>query len=409
MEELSQHFTNSLVLNHQRPCLRVRRVWSRKIDVDLVFNQQVKSYAFYQWNELVSPSDVVDGVISNEAELCQNDEKPRGEWTRIGQIKNVPSTHKIYHPLEDTITGLAPDQKHRFKVQVTLVSGPIIDSTILEETTLREHPESYILNNQAVLEVHVDELKKKIRSWRVKPEWSSILEMKKAFIALTGPLGAGKSTFANSILAALRGFFEILTFVSDSRESVTKEVIPMELNDTNIVLIDYWGWKHDDPNYERDLRNLAEGILKPRDPVDYDPSGSSVKRKRSIDRPKITGVVLIFAANNHDNEVERENFKKYINVLSELQISPVVGITKYFVYSNDQYSTRFLTAFCLGLTPLTPSWRTTLNSSSTRSPCRLSLRTLVWANWGCPKTRYFPFLAIVQHLSMANSIRCATI
>ena len=65
------------------------------------------------------------------------------------------------------------------------------------------------------------------------------------------------------------------------------------------------------------MSNLVDGLLLPRDKIDYKLNLSTSISKQHNESPSIFGVVLIFAANNHDDPVEKAK-QYYANIIFDI-------------------------------------------------------------------------------------------
>jgi len=158
------------------------------------------------------------------------------------------------------LENLAPNTEHTFQVHCCLRKGHNSPSTLIHIKTPPESKEAAVLDNLQELNAKIDKLRTDILGWR-PPE---NLDCDVINIVILGRVGAGKSSFINTVCSALYGCYQPRANVGSRAFTFTLEVTKYPLTgDNKVVYINLWdvyGWQLE--NYQHEFAALLAGNLR---------------------------------------------------------------------------------------------------------------------------------------------------
>jgi len=334
LADLQRFFTVSALKRFEgRPLLEPKRVWPRRVDIEIVAAQKADYYQFYKWE------------IGSKG----------GFWDPIDAKEVVPLGYPDGQPWPVTLAGFEPGKVLRLRAVAHFTDGsgigsPEIASTILELQLPLEHPESAVLKDDLLLKAAITKSKEVLKGWRIPVRYLKdflggatagdlkVLQKRSCVnLGLVGVRGSGKSSLVNSFNAVLNGKFVEVAIPGDSPKTLTTEVQLVKPHKPyRFNFLDFWGWfiSEDgivDAEYKKDLELLRTGLLAAKSKMGDKRQLTEAEKIQQASKTKfnqgIHGCFMVFPANQLDNALEKKCMKEYLQILQSLGITPVVLLT----------------------------------------------------------------------------------
>eukprot|EP01118_Nematostelium_gracile_P020180 TRINITY_DN970_c0_g1_i1.p1 TRINITY_DN970_c0_g1~~TRINITY_DN970_c0_g1_i1.p1 ORF type:complete len:707 (-),score=135.97 TRINITY_DN970_c0_g1_i1:18-2138(-) len=307
MEALHEIFHYIGTLSHSEPTLVVSRKTATSVALKVTYDKPKRNATTF----------VVEMFSSQKT------------WTVVGE-KEIPDPDKPIAVF--VVKELQPNTEYEFRAFARLQGNFNTSfSKRINLMTLEESPESKILKDEQALRTEVNRLRDEINNWCIPEQFSQVLGIKKAKIALFGRLGNGKSTWINSLNASMTHQYGTIAITNNSDESVTTTISAYNLI-PSIEILDTWGWGgKTDTDYENTLGDIICGHLgdafEAKQEGERNLAGSKYWNANASYKDRIHGVIMFYellAVSKENNLKFKEMYDKFVR--HELQ--PVVVLTK---------------------------------------------------------------------------------
>lgn len=298
-EALASVFTQQGANPYQRPTVLVERTYTTSMELHISSNMKnISKFTI----DLFCP---------------QTDKDYHVEVASI--VVPDPNNVDIVYELKN----LQPNSEYYIRVKTLGLDLPVV---IVKDKTLKDTDKTRLFKNIAKVKEENNRLANHIQTYRVPSEVAKNHGLEMVNQILFGKIGTGKSSFINTLFAALSGSYEPICLTDASGDkSVTRKLEYIELPESKIRIHDTWGYQTD--NYdETQFNHIVRGEY--RDGISELDSNTHVIKQQYGWNDHMHGAILAISATAIDNPKELARFRLFNSRLVALGIQSVVAVTK---------------------------------------------------------------------------------